>query len=94
MTSDPAALHSGTAPVPVRPDTVFLPVRPGTARLLAGPNTVFLSADPNSLFDPDSGIYMEGNFAQAKEPHYGANYWLDKENINYALRTMEEKILV
>lgn len=40
---------------------------------------VFLSADPNSLFDPDSGIYMEGNFAQEKEPHFGANYWLDKE---------------
>ena len=41
--------------------------------------TVFLMADPNSLFDPDSGIYMEGDFAQSKEPHYGANYWLDKE---------------
>ena len=40
---------------------------------------VFLTADPNSLFDPDSGIYEEGNFAQSKEPHYGANYWLDKE---------------
>ena len=40
---------------------------------------VFLTADPNSLFHPDSGIYMEGNFAQSKEPHYGANYWLDKE---------------
>ena len=40
---------------------------------------VFLTADPNSLFDPDSGIYMEGHFAQSKEPHYGANYWLDKE---------------
>lgn len=40
---------------------------------------VFLTADPNSLFDPDSGIYMEGNFAQSKSPHYGANYWLDKE---------------
>lgn len=40
---------------------------------------VFLTADPNSLFDPDSGIYMEGNFAQSKAPHYGANYWLDKE---------------
>ena len=40
---------------------------------------VFLTTDPNSLFDPDSGIYMEGNFAQSKEPHYGANYWLDKE---------------
>ena len=40
---------------------------------------VFVTADPNSLFDPDSGIYMEGNFAQESEPHYGANYWLDKE---------------
>lgn len=49
---------------------------------------VFLSADPNSLFNPDSGIYMEGNFAQAKEPHYGANYWLDKE-IPVAVEFME-----
>ena len=40
---------------------------------------VFLTADPNSLFDPDSGIYMEGSSARLKEPHYGANYWLDKE---------------
>ena len=40
---------------------------------------VFLSADPNSLFDPDTGIYVEGPYAQSKEPHYGANYWLDKE---------------
>lgn len=40
---------------------------------------VFLTTNPNSLFDPDSGIYMEGNFAQSKQPHYGANYWLDKE---------------
>ncbi len=44
-----------------------------------GVPAVFLTADPNSLFDPDSGIYMEGNFAQSTEPHYGANYWLDKE---------------
>lgn len=40
---------------------------------------VFLTADPGSLFDPDTGIYMEGNFAQSSDPHYGANYWLDKE---------------
>ncbi|MBR4398811.1 MAG: CotH kinase family protein [Fibrobacter sp.] len=49
---------------------------------------VFLTADPNSLFDPDSGIYMEGNFAQSKEPHYGANYWLDKE-ISVTVEFME-----
>lgn len=40
---------------------------------------VFLTADPGSLFDPDTGIYVEGNFAQEADPHYGANYWLDKE---------------
>ena len=40
---------------------------------------VFLTANPNSLFDPDTGIYMEGPNAQAKEPHFGANYWEDKE---------------
>lgn len=40
---------------------------------------VFIVTDPNSLFDPDTGIYMEGPNAQAADPHYGANYWLDKE---------------
>ncbi len=40
---------------------------------------VFLTANPNSLFDPDTGIYMEGPNAQAKDPHYGANYWEDRE---------------
>jgi len=40
---------------------------------------VFVNADPGSLFDPDTGIYMEGPYAESKEPHYGANYWQDKE---------------
>ncbi|MBR2469132.1 MAG: CotH kinase family protein [Fibrobacter sp.] len=40
---------------------------------------VFLTANPKSLFDPDTGIYMEGPNAQAKDPHYGANYWEDRE---------------
>ena len=40
---------------------------------------VFITTDPNSLFDPDTGIYMEGPNANEKTPHYGANYWLDKE---------------
>jgi len=40
---------------------------------------VFLTANPMSLFDPDTGIYMEGPNAQTKDPHYGANYWEDKE---------------
>jgi len=40
---------------------------------------VFVAVNPNSMFDPDSGIYAEGNNAEAAEPHYGANYWQDKE---------------
>lgn len=40
---------------------------------------VFLTGDPNSLFNPDTGIYMDGPNASSKEPHYGANYWEDKE---------------
>lgn len=40
---------------------------------------IFITTNPNSLFDPDTGIYMDGANAEKKEPHYGANYWLDKE---------------
>lgn len=40
---------------------------------------VFLTTNPKSLFDPDTGIYMEGPNAQAKTPHFGANYWEDRE---------------
>lgn len=40
---------------------------------------VFVTSDPGSLFDPDTGIYMTGPNAQTADPHYGANYWLDKE---------------
>ena len=41
--------------------------------------SVFITAVPGSLFDPDTGIYMEGQNAEKKKPHYGANYWVDKE---------------
>ena len=40
---------------------------------------VFLTTDPNSLFDPDSGLFMKGIFADGKVPENGANYWQDKE---------------
>lgn len=40
---------------------------------------VFVMADSNSLFDPDTGIYVEGPNAEEKEPHFGANYWQDRE---------------
>lgn len=39
--------------------------------------SVFITSDPGALFDPDTGIYMEGPNAQAADPHYGANYWKD-----------------
>ena len=41
--------------------------------------SVFITANPLSLFDPDTGLYMDGPDAQEKEPHYGANYWSDRE---------------
>ena len=40
---------------------------------------VFLTTDPKSLFDPDSGLFMKGNFPDGKVPEKGANYWQDKE---------------
>ncbi len=40
---------------------------------------IFVTADPGSLFSQDSGIYAEGYYAQDADPHYGANYWWDKE---------------
>jgi len=40
---------------------------------------VFLTGDPNSLFDPDTGIYSDGPNIQEADPHYGANYWQDRE---------------
>lgn len=40
---------------------------------------VFLTGNPKSLFDPDSGMYMEGPYAQEENPHFGANYWADRE---------------
>ena len=73
-----AAVRCEQGPGGFNDQTVFAGRRGQTSGTPAVP-AVFLSADPNSLFDPDSGIYMEGNFAQSKEPHYGANYWLDKE---------------
>lgn len=41
--------------------------------------SVFLTGEPDSWFNPDTGIYMEGPNAQNANPHFGANYWLDKE---------------
>jgi len=38
-----------------------------------------ISTDPNWLFNADSGIYELGPKADTTQPHYGANYWLDKE---------------
>ena len=41
--------------------------------------SVFITANPLSLFDPDTGLYMDGPDAQTKDPHFGANYWSDRE---------------
>ncbi len=39
----------------------------------------FLTIDSNALFNPDTGIFMEGTTASSVVPHYGANYWEDRE---------------
>ncbi len=38
-----------------------------------------ISTDPQNLWDPDSGIYVEGPNAEPEYPHFGANYWQDWE---------------
>lgn len=40
---------------------------------------VSFSVDSAAMFDPVTGLYMEGPNASAEEPHYGANYWEDTE---------------
>ena len=67
-----ASFESGALPSNVETRTYVFESRPATP-------VVFLSADPKSLFDPDTGIYMDGPRIQKKEPHYGANYWEDRE---------------
>jgi hypothetical protein len=40
---------------------------------------VSISTDPNGLFDPDTGIYVEGLNPGSKRPYFGANWWAPKE---------------
>lgn len=40
---------------------------------------VSLVTDPANLFDPETGIYMDGPGWTEPKPHYGANYWQDWE---------------
>lgn len=40
---------------------------------------VSLSLNPADLWDYYTGIYVEGPNAEQKNPHYGANYWMDWE---------------
>lgn len=47
---------------------------------------VSISTEPDNLFDYNEGILVEGPNAQAADPKYGANYWMDWEkpvNIEY-----------
>lgn len=40
---------------------------------------VCLVTEPDNLWSIESGIYITGYHAQAEEPYYGANYWMDWE---------------
>lgn len=66
-----ATFRDGMLPSETTTRTYVFEEQPGIA-------TAFITADPDQLFSPDSGIYEEGPNANAAEPHYGANYWLDK----------------
>lgn len=67
-----ASFVPGTLPGEVQSRTYVFEDQPTIA-------SVFITGDPLSLFDPDTGLYMPGPNAQDAEPHYGANYWQDKE---------------
>jgi hypothetical protein len=40
---------------------------------------VAITLNWEDMFDPIEGMYMEGLHADAEMPHYGANYWADRE---------------
>lgn len=67
-----ASFASGKLPSEVMTRTYVFESQPNVA-------VVFVTGNPLSLFDPDTGLYAEGNNAQETEPHYGANYWADRE---------------
>jgi hypothetical protein len=40
---------------------------------------VALAVDPDSMFNEEFGLYMPGPNASPEWPHYGANYWAERE---------------
>jgi len=40
---------------------------------------VSISMNPTDLWDFNTGIYVDGPHAEVKDPHFGANYWMDWE---------------
>lgn len=67
-----ASFVSGKEPSAVESRTYIFEKQPTIA-------SVFITGNPLSFFDPDTGIYMDGPNAQIKDPHFGANYWADRE---------------
>lgn len=63
-----------------KPDHLPSPVRAGT--YLVNETTklpiVALSVHPDSLFHPELGLYMPGPNADPEYPHYGANFWSER----------------
>jgi hypothetical protein len=44
-----------------------------------GMAAVSIAVDPDSMFHEDLGLYMLGANAEPEWPHYGANFWSDRE---------------
>ncbi|HRH67119.1 MAG TPA: CotH kinase family protein, partial [Bacteroidia bacterium] len=42
-----------------------------------------VTTDPYNLYDYNNGIFVQGPNAQAANPHFGANYWMDWEKPIY-----------
>jgi hypothetical protein len=66
------AWASGNAPSEVRTDTYFIHEKSSLP-------VVAIATDPGGLFDPDTGIYMEGPNPGRDMPYWGANWWSPRE---------------
>lgn len=83
VAASPLAINSTTAvqartyaPDHLPSDAVSATYIVGSSR---GLPIVSLAVDPDSMFHEEFGLYMPGPNASAEWPHYGANYWSDRE---------------
>jgi hypothetical protein len=82
------AMKPGYLPSPVISGTYFIDF---TSTL----PVISITTDPALLFDPVTGLYMNGPNADPNFPHYGANWWLDTEipiHLEYFSRQQQREV--